>query len=138
MALPNSEINSENIPEMMDEYPTETYKINFQTQQVEGKVSGIEALKQAFLLAINTQRFDNGAFTTNYGMDWKDLIGLPDDYIISEVLTRIQDMILADKRFLSVDFYDNNAFEINGNSIIINLVIKTEEGEFDATVNITK
>ena len=47
-------------------------------------------------------------------------------------------MILADKRFLSVDFYDNNAFEINGNSIIINLVIKTEEGEFDAAVNITK
>lgn len=138
MALPNSETNSENIPEMMENYPTETYKINFQTQQVEGKVSGIEALKQAFLLAINTQRFSNEAFTSNYGMDWVDLIGLPDDYIVSEVLTRIQDMILADKRFLSVNFYDNNAFEIIGNQIIINLIVKTEEGDFDATVNITK
>lgn len=138
MALPSSETNSKNIPEMLENYPTETYKVNFQTQQIEGKVSGIDALKQAFLLVINTQRFSNAAFTSNYGMDWNDLIGLPDDYIVSEVLTRIQDMILADKRFLSVDFYDNIPFEINGNCIIINLVVKTEEGDFDASVNIEK
>lgn len=138
MAVPNSETNSQDIPEMLENYSTETYKVNFQTQQIEGKVSGIDALKQAFLLAVNTQRFSNAAFTSNYGMDWNDLIGLPDDYIVSEVLTRIQDMILADKRFLSVDFYDNNPFEINGNCIIINLVVKTEEGDFDASVNIEK
>lgn len=138
MALPQSESNSNEIVEKMTEYPTETYKINFQTNQIEGKVSGIEALKQSFLCAINTQRFSNAAFTSNYGMDWNDLIGLPDDYIVSEVLTRIQDMILADKRFLSVDFYDNNPFEIIGNSIIINLIVKTEEGDFDAAVSIEK
>lgn len=138
MALPNSEVNSKDNTEMMDEYPTKTYKVNFQTNQIEGYVEGIEALKQSFLLSINTQRFNNSAFTANYGMDWKDLIGLPDDYIVSEVLTRIQDMILADKRFLSVDLYDTNPFEINGNSIIINLIVKTEEGDFDASVSIEK
>lgn len=138
MALPSSEVNSKDNTEMMDEYPTKTYKVNFQTNQIEGYVEGIEALKQSFLLSINTQRFNNSAFTANYGMDWKDLIGLPDDYIVSEVLTRIQDMILADKRFLSVDLYDTNPFEINGNSIIINLIVKTEEGDFDASVSIEK
>ena len=136
MPLPAS--NNDNAIERPAEYPTETYKINFQTNQIEGKISGIEALKQYFLLAINTQRFSNAAFTSNFGMDWNDLIGLPDDYIISEVLTRVQDMILADKRFLSVDYYDTMPFEINGNNIIINLVVKTEEGDFDASVSVEK
>lgn len=137
MPLPASNDNN-NIIDRPAEYPTETYKINFQTNQIEGKISGIEALKQYFLLAINTQRFSNAAFTSNFGMDWNDLIGLPDDYIISEVLTRVQDMILADKRFLSVDYYDTMPFEINGNNIIINLVVKTEEGDFDASVSVEK
>ena len=137
MPLPASNDNN-NAIERPAEYSTETYKINFQTNQIEGKISGIEALKQYFLLAINTQRFSNVAFTSNFGMDWNDLIGLPDDYIISEVLTRVQDMILADKRFLSVDYYDTTPFEINGNNIIINLVVKTEEGDFDASVSVEK
>lgn len=137
MPLPASNDNN-NAIDRPAEYPTETYKINFHTNQIEGKISGIEALKQYFLLAINTQRFSNAAFTSNFGMDWNDLIGLPDDYIISEVLTRVQDMILADKRFLSVDYYDTTPFEINGNNIIINLVVKTEEGDFDASVSVEK
>lgn len=136
MITPDSQANSENAKEMMDVYPTKTYKINFTTQQIEGNVSGIEALKQAFLLQINTQRLENSAFTTNYGMDWKDLIGMPEEYILSEVLTRIQDMITSDKRFLSVDYDEDSPFEINGSSIIINLVVETEEGSFTASVNV--
>lgn len=138
MPLPESEETSELTAEMPEEYPTKNYKINFTTNQIEGYTDGLDTLKQYFLLAINTQKSSNKAFTNNFGMDWTDLIGMPDEYIVSTVLTRIQDMILADNRFVSVDYYDDNPFTINGDSIIINLTVKTTEGDFDAEVNIAK
>lgn len=117
-------------------YSTKTYKVNFETQQVIGFTDGIDALKQSFLFAINTQRYQNHAFTSNYGMDWRNLIGMPSEYILSEVLTRVQDMILADNRFLSVDFYESDPYTIEGDTIYINLEIKTNEGDFTATVTV--
>lgn len=138
MPLPESETSSELATEMMEEYPTKNYKVNFSTNQIEGYTDGLDSLKQYFLLAMNTQRYSNKAFTSNFGMDWTDLIGMPDDYIVSEVLTRVQDMVLADNRFLSVDYYEDNPFTINGDSIIINLTVKTTEGDFEAEVNVTK
>lgn len=118
------------------EYNTKTYKINWETNQIEGYVDGIEALKQSFMLAFNTQRYKNHAFTSNYGMDWQDLIGMPEDYILSEVLTRAQDMILADKRFLSVEYYEDDPYTVEGDTIYINLDIKTVEGDFTASVTV--
>lgn len=118
------------------EYNTKTYKINWETNQIEGYVDGIEALKQSFMLAFNTQRYKNHAFTSNYGMDWQGLIGMPEDYIISEVLTRVQDMVLADKRFLSVEYYEDDPYTIEGDAIYINLDIKTVEGDFTASVTV--
>lgn len=140
--LPDSSLEAEDNPndagliERDAEYPTRTFKVNFENNQVNGFVDGLDALKQSFMFMINTQRFVNTAFTSNFGMDWKDLIGQPNDYILSEVLARVQDMILADNRFLSADYYETRPFEIIGDMVIINIEVKTIYGDFTTQINV--
>lgn len=139
MALPNNEIDIEKLINgelVFEDYPTETYKINFETNRVERMTDGLEAMKQAFYLAINTERFIHPAFTNNYGMEWDNLIGRPEDYIISETLYRIKDMVEADKRFLSVDYWPDKNFEIKEDYIIIYLTVSTTYGDFLTSVNV--
>lgn len=137
----NTNDNTENdvitVADLKDTYPTRTYKVNFNTGQLEGFVDGLEAMKQAFYFAINTQRHLNLAFTSNFGMEWRDLIGKPNDYIISEILTRVQSMIKADSRFLSADYDEDEPFTIEGDKLIVNIVIQTEYGSFNTEITST-
>ena len=124
---------SDKIP---DEYPTKTYKVNPITNQIEGYCDGLEAMKQAFNLQLNTQRYKSYGFSNNYGMEWQDLIGKPEDYIISEIIKRLKDMIKGDKRYIDIDLYNDEPFTINGDRLIINIVVETIYGIFDAEVGI--
>ena len=124
------------LDKISEDYPTKTYKINPLTNQIEGYCDGLEAMKQAFNLQLNTQRYRNFGFSNNYGMEWQDLIGKSEDYIISELIKRLKDMIKGDKRYTNVDLYSDEPFTINGDRLIINIVVETIYGSFDAEVGI--
>lgn len=121
---------------LKDDYPTETFKINFETNQIEGKCNSLEAMKQAFYLQLNTQRYANKAFSNNFGMEWQDLIGNTEDFIVSEIVKRLKDMILGDKRYTDVSLDSDSPFEINGDLIIINIIVTTIYGEFTAEIGV--
>lgn len=118
------------------EQPSYTYYVDPDTNQILRMCDGFEAVKQAFNLLINTQRFRHQGFTSDYGMDWSDLIGQPADYIISEVQARLKEAIKPDARFISVDLDANTPYTIEGDMIIMNFEVVTVFGGFSVSTEV--
>lgn len=68
-----------------------------------GKVDEEDALRQAIMKILHTERYEHGIYSWNYGVEFKDLRGMPLPYVMSEVKDRIEDALLADDRIESVE-----------------------------------
>ena len=71
-----------------------------------GKVDEEEAIRQAILKIIQTERYEYEIYSENYGIELQDLFGEPMIYVMSEVKDRITDAVTADDRIESVDDFD--------------------------------
>lgn len=85
------------------EYPTETYLVDKSTGTIKRVGGGLEAMKQAAEIILDTERYQNQIYTSNFGREIKKLIGKPPEYVASMLKRRVQEAFSIDKRFLSVD-----------------------------------
>ena len=83
--------------------PTRTYRLNFSGGRSSGMLTGLEAMKQAILLILHTERYKYEMYSWNYGTELSSLIG---ESFSPHLQVRIQSVIekalLADDRILSV------------------------------------
>lgn len=84
------------------EYPTETYLVDKSTGTIKKVGGGLEAMKQAAEIILDTERYQNQIYTSNFGRELEKLIGKPPEYVASMIKRRIQEAFSVDKRFLSV------------------------------------
>lgn len=82
--------------------PSFTYKLNAERNKVVGYVDAREAYKQAIYKILNTERYEYVIYSWNYGVELKDLIGMPIYYVIPELERRITEAIEQDDRTVSV------------------------------------
>ena len=68
-----------------------------------GRVDDTEAVRQAVMKILNTERYENEIYSWNFGIETRDLYGMDVLFVMSEIKTRIGDAITADDRFESVD-----------------------------------
>lgn len=68
-----------------------------------GKTDGTEAVKQAVLKILSTERYVNEIYSWDYGIETQDLIGQPDDYVLSELEDRISDALVMDDRIEGIE-----------------------------------
>uniref|UniRef100_UPI0006D2AFC1 contractile injection system sheath initiator n=1 Tax=Clostridium sp. NkU-1 TaxID=1095009 RepID=UPI0006D2AFC1 len=57
------------------EYPTETYLVDKSTGTIKRVGGGLEAMKQAAEIILDTERYQNQIYTSNFGRELKKLIG---------------------------------------------------------------
>lgn len=82
-----------------------------------GTVDDVDAIKQAILKIINTERYEYEIYSWDYGIELQDLVGKSMTYVLSEIEQRIVDAVTADDRIESVE--DFNAFVVDKHSIYI-------------------
>lgn len=82
--------------------PSYTYKLNIESERIGGYVDGLEAYKQAVYKIINTERYEHLIYSWNYGVELKDLIGMPLSYVIPECEERLREAVMQDDRTESV------------------------------------
>ncbi len=70
-----------------------------------GKVDDTEAMQQAVMKILTTERYEHEIYSWDFGIETKDLYGMDILFVMSELKTRIEDAITADDRFESVDDY---------------------------------
>ncbi|MEK5070247.1 DUF2634 domain-containing protein [Sporosarcina sp. FSL K6-1508] len=86
--------------------PTRNYKLIVDKNRCVGYTDELEAMKQAIFLMLSIERYEHIIYSWNYGVELKDLFGMPTSYVASEVKRRIRDCLLQDERILEVDTFE--------------------------------
>lgn len=128
--LPNSDTYDldDEIDEDFEEetIPNKTYRINFEKKTIEGIIDGDEAKKQAIQKILLTESETWPIYGFGYGLMKDDLIGEDMIYVRSELKDRIQEAILYDDRFESVEFTDE---VVEKRKITLSLTVTCTDGD---------
>lgn len=110
------------------EYPSKTFKIDFENNRIDGIIDGKEALKQSIYMILNTERYKNLIFSWNYGAEIIDLIGKPNTYVIPELDRRITEALMQDDRILDVSGFE---FTKRRRSLHVKFTVYSKFGELE-------
>lgn len=86
--------------------PGLTYALDIESGRIRGKVDGLEALRQAVYLILQTERYAFLIYSWNYGVELRELIGQPKDYALPEIKRCITEALLQDDRITAVDSFE--------------------------------
>ena len=92
-----------------------------------GKVDEEDAIRQAILKILNTERYEYEIYSWDYGIELQDLYGRSIPYVMSEIKERITDALLADDRIESVD--DFEVERVGKRTIHCTFTVTTVQGE---------
>lgn len=109
--------------------PSKTYKVNFADTQIRGFVDELDAVKQAIMFILNTERYEYEIYPWSYGIELNDLYGQHISYVYPELKRRIKEALTQDDRIESID---NFSFEKKGNQVTINFIAHTIFGDTQA------
>lgn len=105
-----------------------TYKLNFDKNNISGFCDELEAVKQAVYLILNIERYEYLIYDWDYGFEIKDLIGQESIIIQPEIQRRICDALKQDSRIVNVrDFiFENGSI----GKLIVHFTVETIFGSY--------
>lgn len=105
--------------------PSQTWLINRQTMRVQRQVDGLEAVRQAVEIILNTERFRWQIYTDRVGTELDELIGDDSTYIASELPRMVTEALIIDDRILEVtDFL----YTVRGDTMTWSFLVVTVYG----------
>lgn len=104
------------------EKPSKTFPIGSP-----GYIDQIEAVKQAVLVILDVNRFDNPVVSWNFGHELNKLLGQPMDLAITEAERYIREALTQDDRINDVVDFE---FTQQGSSLLASYRILTIYGDF--------
>lgn len=81
---------------------TRTYKMDLETGRVVGYVDGTEAMRQAILKILLTERFAYLIYSWDYGIELNGTFGRSAQTLASEARRIVQEALLADSRITGI------------------------------------
>lgn len=128
------EILTEEI-ELDFDMPSKDYKMNLDSETINGYVDELEAMKQVIYKILNTERYEHQIYSWDYGIELLDLFGMPISYVTSELKRRITEALTQDDRVTSVDSF---SFKITRKTIHVTFTVHTEFGDIEAEKEVEK
>ncbi|RKW50818.1 MAG: DUF2634 domain-containing protein [Lachnospiraceae bacterium] len=108
--------------------PSNTFFIDFEKGKISGFVDEREAVKQAIMLILNTERYKFLIYSWNYGAELEALIGTHPDIVEDEAERLISEALLQDDRITAV--YDFE-FGRNRDTLLVNFKVDSIYGGID-------
>lgn len=106
--------------------PSNTFFIDFEKGRISGFIDEKEAVKQAIMLILNTERYKFLIYSWNYGAELEALIGTHPDIVEDEVERLISEALLQDDRITAV--YDFE-FSRNKDTFLVNFKVDSIYGD---------
>lgn len=113
--------------------PSLTWYIDKTTNQIQGTIDGIDAVKQAVDIILNVERFQWQIYQPYSGMQWEGLIGQDPGYVASELLRRITEALTVDDRVQGVSEYE---YSISGSTMTVSFTVNTVYGSIPTTAEV--
>lgn len=108
--------------------PSNTFFIDFEKGRISGFIDEKEAVKQAIMLILNTERYKFLIYSWNYGIELEELIGTHPDIVEDEVERLISEALLQDDRITAV--YDFE-FSRNKDTLLVSFKVDSVYGDID-------
>lgn len=108
--------------------PSNTFFIDFEKGRISGFVDEREAVKQAIILILNTERYKFLIYSWNYGIELEELIGTHPDIVEDEAERLISEALLQDDRITAV--YDFE-FSRNKDTLLVGFKVDSVYGDID-------
>lgn len=122
-------VTDEEIEEVQE--PGLTYHIDPVKKRIVGTADGLEAVKQAVFLILQSERFEFLIYSTDYGTESVRLVGASASIIRSELSRSIRDALTQDDRISDVINFQIN---IRGDTADIKMTVVTIYGNFEQGV----
>lgn len=104
-----------------------TYKIDFSAKRVGGYVDEIDAMKQAIMKILQSERFLYLIYSWNYGIEMRAIVGKSYQVIASEIKRILREALLEDRRI--TDVYDVSYKQIDKKTLSVEFTASTVFGE---------
>ena len=98
---------------------------------VQGRCDGLEALRQAVFLLLQTERGRWPVLSAGFGVDLLGFVGQPAAYVIPEAERRLREALLQDDRVLGVEEF---RFARQGRSLAVSFLVHSVYGDLQAEV----
>ena len=108
--------------------PSNTFFIDFEKGRISGFIDEKEAVKQAIMLILNTERYKFLIYSWNYGAELEELIGTHPDIVEDEAERLISEALLQDDRITAV--YDFE-FSRNKDTLLVSFKVDSIYGDID-------
>ncbi|MEW9105309.1 DUF2634 domain-containing protein [Paenibacillus sp. S-12] len=120
----------EDAPTMMEytEQPTRTYRLDIEAGRILGMTDGLEAIRQAVLKILLTERFEYLIYSPDYGSELRAQLGYSLGFVKSELERTISEALLQDDRILRVGEF---AFEQTGDALHVHFTVETVLGQLE-------
>ena len=109
--------------------PSLSWRINKETNRIEGTVDGLDAVRQAAEIILNSERYRWQIYRPYTGMEWAGLIGQDPGYVGAELQRRLVDALTVDDRITGISDYD---YTIDGGKLRATFRVDTIYGSYDA------
>lgn len=106
--------------------PDKTYRLDFANNSINGMIDETGAREQAITKIIMTEAEDYLIYDYDYGCVLVDLIGEQPPLVQSDVKDAIEEGILADDRFESIEFTGE---ELEHGKLTLSLTVTCTDGE---------
>ena len=113
--------------------PNNTWLIDFDRNVVTTNITDIEAIRQAAILILATERYEFLIYSDQYGVELSDLFGENMQYVMSEVKRRITEALTQDERITGVE---NFQYSRDKRSLHVTFTVICDVGRFDAETEV--
>ena len=123
-------IKTEQIATKVVKQPSKTYHLDLQRGRIVGFVDGYEAIKQAIIKILLTEKYAYVIYDHYYGVGLEQYIGKDISFVVADLGSTIENALLYDDRILAV-----NDIEITRGSNIDGLLVKYSVETVDGVLN---
>jgi phage baseplate assembly protein W len=119
-----------NAPVEEQQQPSLTWKLDLENKRITQMIDGLEAVKQAVFVILETERFQHLIYSFDFGSELQGLIGKSPLFVQSEIRRLIKEALLQDDRITDVQ---NITFQTQGDSMLVEFTVVSVFGNFTMT-----
>jgi hypothetical protein len=113
--------------------PNKTWYVDFNRNLVTTNITDLNAVRQASVLTLETERYEYPIYSDQFGVEFVDLFGENHTYVMSEIKRRITEALKQDERVTGVD---NFQYTKTKRGLHVTFTVKTDFGHFDTETEV--
>ena len=106
--------------------PSKTYRMDPLLNRIIGMTDGLEAVRQAAMKILETERFEFLIYSGNYGSELANLPGHHSSYVRTEFARRIREALMQDDRIKDIQDLE---IDIRGDEAIASFTVVSIYGD---------